>query len=33
MSFLGFLLTTGIKIIYGAILLFLIIKETLQIII
>lgn len=33
MSFLGFLLTTGIKIIYGAILLFLIIKEALQIII
>lgn len=32
MSFVGFVLTTGIKIIYGGILLFVIIKETLQLI-
>lgn len=32
MSFLGFLLTTGMKIIYGGMLLFLIIKESFKII-
>lgn len=30
MSFLGFVLTTGMKIIYGGILLFMIIKEIIQ---
>lgn len=32
MSFVGFVLTTGIKIIYGGILLFMIIKEALKLI-
>lgn len=32
MSFVGFVLTTGIKIIYGGILLFMIIKETFKLI-
>lgn len=32
MSFLGFLLTTGMKIIYGGMLLFLVIKESFKII-
>ena len=32
MSFLGFILTTGIKVIYSGILLFLVIKETFKII-
>lgn len=32
MSFLGFILTTGVKIIYSGILLFLVIKESIKII-
>ena len=32
MSFLGFLLTTGMKIIYGGMLLFLVVKESFKII-
>ena len=32
MSFLGFILTTGIKVIYSGILLFLVIKESIKII-
>jgi uncharacterized protein YqgC (DUF456 family) len=32
MSFVGFVLTTGMKIIYGGILMFMIIKEVIQLI-
>lgn len=32
MSFVGFVLTTGMKIIYGAVLLFMIVKEAIQLI-
>ena len=32
MSFVGFLLTTGLKIIYSGVLLFMIVKESLQLI-
>lgn len=32
MSFLGFILTTGMKVIYGGMLLFLVVKETCKII-
>lgn len=32
MSFVGFLLTTGIKIIYSGVLLFMIVKESIQLI-
>ena len=32
MSFVGFLLTTGMKIIYSGLLLFMIVKETIQLI-
>lgn len=33
MSFIGFVLTTGMKIIYGSILLFMIVKETIKLVI
>jgi hypothetical protein len=32
MSFVGFLLTTGLKIMYSGVLLFMIVKETIQLI-
>ena len=32
MSFVGFLLTTGMKVIYGGVLLYMIVKETIQLI-
>jgi uncharacterized protein YqgC (DUF456 family) len=32
MSFVGFLLTTGMKIIYSGVLLFVIVKESIQLI-
>ena len=32
MSFLGFILTTGMKIIYGGLLLFMVFKESFKII-
>jgi uncharacterized protein YqgC (DUF456 family) len=33
MSFVGFLLTTGMKIIYSSVLLFIIIKEAIKIVV
>lgn len=33
MSFIGFVLTTGMKIIYGSILIFMIVKETIKLVI
>lgn len=33
MSFVGFILTTGMKIIYGSILLFMVVKEAIKIVI
>jgi uncharacterized protein YqgC (DUF456 family) len=32
MSFVGFLLTTGLKIMYSGVLLFMIVKEAIQLI-
>ena len=33
MSFIGFLLTTGMKIVYSGVLLFMIIKESIEIVV